>query len=101
MRPARLALSEQAVTEGVACRRKPLHTNGVSEAWEAELRMLWQRLRPSTGAAGRGGSPSLRTVAARSGYSVGFLSEVLRGRKRPSPDAAAAIATALGGAETD
>ncbi|WP_374709182.1 helix-turn-helix domain-containing protein [Micromonospora sp. AKA38] len=63
--------------------------------------MLWQRLRAPAETSGRGAVPSLRAVAARSGYSVGFLSEVLRGRKRPSPDAAAAIAEALGGTEYD
>ncbi|MFI6128513.1 tetratricopeptide repeat protein [Micromonospora sp. NPDC051141] len=73
----------------------------MSEAWEAEILVLWQRLRAPAETSGRGAVPSLRAVAARSGYSVGFLSEVLRGRKRPSPDAAAAIAEALGGTAYD
>lgn len=63
--------------------------------------MLWQRLRAPPGAPAPGGVPSLRAVAGRSGYSAGFVSEVLRGRKRPSPDAAAAIAEALGGTGAD
>ena len=73
----------------------------MSRAWEAELLALWQRLRAPGGAPGHGDVPSLRTVAARSGYSAGFVSEVLRGRKRPSPESAAAIATALGATGPD
>ena len=66
------------------------------EAWQAELLTLWQRLRAEAS-----GSVSLRVVARRAGYSAGFVSEVFRGHKRPSPEAAAAITQALGGSAFD
>jgi transcriptional regulator with XRE-family HTH domain len=47
------------------------------------------------------GGSAQRDVARRSGYSAGYVSEVLRGRKRPSPEAAEAIAQALGGTPND
>ena len=45
----------------------------------------------------RGASPlRIGQIANRTGYTPGHVSEVLRGWKAPSPDAAARIAKALG-----
>jgi transcriptional regulator with XRE-family HTH domain len=68
----------------------------VPEAWQSELLTLWQRLRTDASA-----TVAVRVIARRSGYSPGFVSEVFRGRKRPSPEAAAAITQALGGSANE
>ena len=64
-------------------------------AWHGELLDLFHRLR-----AGAAPVP-VRRLAARSGYAPGYVSEVLNGKKRPSVEAAAAIAAALGASGKD
>jgi transcriptional regulator with XRE-family HTH domain len=54
-----------------------------------DLRDLYRWLRGSS-------SLTIAQIAAKSGYSASHVSEVLSGRKAPSPDAAATIAQVLG-----
>jgi tetratricopeptide (TPR) repeat protein/transcriptional regulator with XRE-family HTH domain len=72
-------------------------------AWQHELLDLFHRLGAVGHRGARVGSASLpvRRVAARSGYTPGYVSEVYQGKKRPSVEAAVAIAAALGASAED
>ncbi|WP_344934989.1 tetratricopeptide repeat protein [Actinoplanes nipponensis] len=63
-------------------------------AWHGELLDLFRRLRATT-------VRPVRHVAARAGYAPGHVSEVFNGKKKPSPEAAEAIAAALGAGADD
>ncbi|GAB6902096.1 tetratricopeptide repeat protein [Kineosporia succinea] len=68
----------------------------MSEAWHGELRDLLLTLHAHTRGRSPGGLLSMREIGAASGLSSSYVADVLRGRRRPQPGSARALALAVG-----
>jgi tetratricopeptide (TPR) repeat protein/transcriptional regulator with XRE-family HTH domain len=70
--------------------------------WGGELVDLFRRLRHGRAPdLTTGKPPSMRQIASRAEMSIGHVSEMLRGRARPSPEMAKALVLAMGGTAQD